>query len=223
MKINTIIVGVDNCYLIQGRSTILIDGGTSGKFNSFTNGVESLGIDPDEIETIIITHSHWDHIGCARQIKEVTGAKVMVHKNEKSVIENGEFFIPPPLTTWGSIIGVLISNWGRKFQIEPCKVDIVIEDDLSLEQFGINGKAIFTPGHSPGSVTVLLDTGEAFVGDLAMNQFPLTLRPSFPIFGMDESVLIKSWKKLINMGAEKIYPAHGKPFTVEKLIKKYNL
>ena len=65
-------------------------------------------------------------------------------------------------------------------------VDIILGDeDFSLAEFGIAGKVISTPGHSPGSVSVVLDTGDAFVGDLAMNAFPMCLSPSLPIFADD--------------------------------------
>ncbi len=55
---------------------------------------------------------------------------------------------------------------------------------------------------------------------MAMNGLPLTIGPSLPIFAEDMSKVKNSWRKLINMGVKKIYPAHGKSFPVEKLIKK---
>jgi glyoxylase-like metal-dependent hydrolase (beta-lactamase superfamily II) len=81
-----------------------------------------------------------------------------------------------------------------------------------LVDAGAPGKAIHTPGHSAGSVSVLLDSGEAFVGDLAMNGFPLRLTPGFPIFAEDMAKLRESWQLLLAQGARMIYPAHGKPF-----------
>jgi glyoxylase-like metal-dependent hydrolase (beta-lactamase superfamily II) len=65
-----------------------------------------------------------------------------------------------------------------------------------------------------------LDSGDAFVGDMAMNGLPLTLGPTLPIFAEDVSVLKNSWRKLINRGVKTIYPAHGTPFPIEKLLKK---
>ena len=56
-------------------------------------------------------------------------------------------------------------------------MDLVVEDELSLRDHGIPGTVLHTPGHSPGSLSVVLDTGEAFVGDLAMNGPPLTRKP----------------------------------------------
>ncbi|MEA3435975.1 MAG: MBL fold metallo-hydrolase, partial [Thermodesulfobacteriota bacterium] len=101
------------------------------------------------------------------------------------------------------------------------KVDIILRDeDFSLTGFGIPGKIIYTPGHSPGSVSVLLETGDAFVGDLAMNSFPLRLSPGLPLFADDIQEVKDSLKLLLDKGATKIYPAHGKPFSAE-LIRKF--
>ena len=78
---------------------------------------------------------------------------------------------------------------------------------------------IYTPGHSWGSVSVLLESGEAFVGDLGMNMFPMRLTPGLPIFGDDMQVVNRSWRKLLSMGARMVYPAHGKPFPAEIMEK----
>ena len=98
----------------------------------------------------------------------------------------------------------------------PAHVDVVLGDDgLSLADYGITGRILYTPGHSMGSVSVLLETGDAFVGDLAMNEFPLRLSPGLPIFAEDMQKVKESWKKLLDEGARIIYPAHGKPFSAE--------
>ncbi len=223
MQIETLKVGVDNCYLVQDEGLILIDGGSPKAFRDFSKGIKRIGINPKEIKAIVITHCHWDHIGCAKAIKDCTEAKIMVHANEKSILEEGKHLMPPGVTIWGKILGSLFEKWSRKFQIEPCEVDIVIGDDnQSLSEFGINGKIVSTPGHSAGSISVVLDSGDAFVGDMAMNGIPMTRKPNLPIFAEDVSALNKSWKKLIDMGITTVHPAHGKSFPIEKLLARIN-
>ena len=68
---------------------------------------------------------------------------------------------------------------------------------------------------------MLLERGEAFVGDLAMNMFPLRLNSGLPIIGDDIQVVKESWRKLLGMGAKTVYPAHGKPFSAELMRKFY--
>lgn len=221
MDIHTIKVGISSCYLIRHEGAILVDAGVPGKFNKFSKRLKKVGVEPEEIKAVIITHCHWDHVGCLKKIKNMTRAKVVVHKNEKNMLEKGQLKVPPGVTRWGKIMGVLLKGIGRKISTEPNKVDIVMEEeDFSLEEFGIPGKIIFTPGHSLGSISVVLESGEAFVGDTAMNSFPLTIGPNLPIFAEDLSALRNSWRKLIDKGAKKIYPGHGKPFDIEKLTEK---
>ena len=99
-------------------------------------------------------------------------------------------------------------------------VEIILEaEGFSLAEFGIPGKVIHTPGHSSGSISVLLETGDAFVGDLAMNGFPLRIGPGLPIFADDLQKVKESWKMLLDRGAKMIYPAHGNPFSAE-IIRK---
>ena len=101
------------------------------------------------------------------------------------------------------------------------QVDIVLEDEaFSLEGYGISGKILYTPGHSSGSVSVLLETGEAFVGDMAMNKFPLRFSPGMPIYAENWQTLVDSWKALLDEGAKSVYPSHGRPFSVDAIQKE---
>jgi hydroxyacylglutathione hydrolase len=221
MDIHIIKVGISNCYLIRDRGTVLIDAGVPGRINTFEKTFKSLGVAPGEIAVIIITHCHWDHVGCLKELRNLTGAKIIAHKKDAGFLEKGELIVPPGVTRWGKILGILLKGVGRKASTEPYKVDIVLgEEDYPLTEFGIPGKILFTPGHSHGSISVVLDTGEAFVGDTAMSGFPLTLGPNLPVFAEDLPALKNSWQKLIDNDAKMIYPGHGKPFHIEKLIKK---
>lgn len=221
MQIHTINVGVDNCYLIRDKGSILIDGGSPGAFADFSAALESLNVPPEEISAIVLTHCHWDHIGCASAIKDATHAKVLVHENEKNILQAGQRAMPPGVTRWGRILAPCLTRWSQRFQITPCDADILIGDEgRSLSEFGIAGKIVFTPGHSSGSVSVVLASGDAFVGDMAMNGLPLTIRPKLPIFAEDLPTLRKSWDKLMAMGIKTVYPAHGSPFPIEKLLNR---
>jgi glyoxylase-like metal-dependent hydrolase (beta-lactamase superfamily II) len=215
--IHTIPLGFDNAYIVKDNGAIMIDGGDPKKGKVFLKSLEETGITPEEIQLIILTHGHWDHIGSAAEIKEMTGAKVVMHQNEKHWLQESLKPMPPGVSTWGKISTKLFSWTIVPFvHIRPTEVDIVLEDDeFSLEEYGISGKIIYTPGHSSGSVSVLLESGEAFVGDLAMNKFPLRLSPGLPIYAEDWPKVLDSWQRLLNRGAEMIYPSHGKAFSAD--------
>ena len=128
--------------------------------------------------------------------------------------------MPPGFTTWGHILSGIVKMFLPFIRIPETNVDIVIRNEgLSLEEYGIPGKVIYTPGHSSGSVSVLLETGDAFVGDMAMNKFPLRFSPGLPIFAEDPVRLNGSWKSLLDQGAKMVYPAHGEPFSAD-IIRK---
>lgn len=220
-SIHTIPLGIDNVYVVKGTGAIIIDSGAPKKGTAFLKGLEKVKIKPEEIQLIILTHGHWDHIGSTAEIKNMTGAKVVMHKNEKHWLEESLKPMPPGVTTWGKISTKLFSWSIVPFvHIQPTKVDIVLEDDVfSLKEYGISGKILYTPGHSSGSVSVLLESGEVFVGDMAMNKFPLRLSPGLPIYAENWPNLVNSWQLLLDEGVKTVYPSHGGAFSID-IIKK---
>lgn len=222
VTIHTIPLGIDNVYIVKDKGTVIIDSGAPKKGKAFKKALEKIGIQPREIQLIILTHGHWDHVGSAAEIKKMTGAMVVMHKNEKAWLEESLKPMPPGVTTWGKISTKLFSWTIIPFvHVQPTEVDIVLEDEtFSLEEYGISGKILYTPGHSSGSVSVLLETGEAFVGDMAMNKFPLRLSPGMPIYAENWQTLVDSWKALLDEGAKTVYPSHGRPFSVDVIRKE---
>jgi glyoxylase-like metal-dependent hydrolase (beta-lactamase superfamily II) len=106
------------------------------------------------------------------------------------------------------------------FRFPKGKVDVVIRNDgLSLSDYGIPGRVIHTPGHTPGSVSVMLETGDAIVGCMTHNSFPFRLSPGLPIFAEDLPKLRDSWRSILEQGAETIYPAHGDSFSAGVMLK----
>ncbi len=220
LSITPISMGIDTCYIVKGAGIIAIDGGDPHKIKKFKQGIEKAGINHGEIKLLIHTHGHWDHIGSSQEIKDLTGAKTLLHQDDMHFLKAGKTIQPPGLTLWGkTVVGLL--NLISPFITPPtCEIDIVAgNEDISLFDYGIPGTVIHTPGHSWGSVSVLLESGDVFVGDLAMNTLPMRLTPGLPIFGDDIELVKQSWRKLLEKGAKRVYPAHGKPFSAEIMRK----
>ena len=213
VSIYPIQLGFDCCYLVQDKKIIMIDGGAPGKIKTFMKKIGKLPIKPEQIKLVVITHGHWDHIASVKDIKEKTGAKIAIHEKEREWLEKGLKPMPPGVNLWGRFLGKAITMCLPLIDVPATQSDIVIGNEgFPLDEYGISGRIIHTPGHSSGSISVLLDTGDVFVGDMAMNKFPLTLRPGFPIFAEDFNKLKESWRTLLDQGAKTVYPSHGKPF-----------
>ncbi len=213
-------LGLNSCYLIRGKDVVMIDGGVPKKLKVFKRVLSRLEINPSDIKLIVLTHSHFDHSGSANEIRELTGAKIAIHKSERTYLEEGGMITPKGVNFTGKITQPLLFSIAKKLSFPRVKADILLEaEPYSLKAYGIDGNIIHTPGHTFGSISVILDSGEAFVGCMAHNGLPFRLSPGLPIYAQDIEEIKKSWKILIDGGVKMIYPGHGKPFPVD-IIKK---
>jgi hydroxyacylglutathione hydrolase len=147
-----------NAFLICGRAITLVDTGVAGSEREIFDYIRSTGRDPSEISLIVQTHAHPDHIGATQAVQKATGCEVAIHAAERQWIEdvalqNRERPIPG--------FDVLVGG--------PAIVGRVLEDGdvLDLDGDHLLDLVVFhTPGHSPGSVSLLLKReGILFSGD----------------------------------------------------------
>ena len=222
LRIFTIKIGINRCYLVKDRGAILIDAGGPNKLHVFQKQFKKLSITPDEIKLIILTHGDLDHVGSAKDLKELTGAKIAINDCDKSNFERSVYNFPPGVTMWGRFLRFFLNPILKTVlpSIPGGVADIVLdENEFSLEEFGISGKIVHTPGHTKGSVSVVMETGDAFVGCMAHNNPPFRFGPGLPIFAEDIEMVKKSWESLLRQNVKMIYPAHGNPFSVD-IIKR---
>ncbi len=207
---------IETCYVLRADGVIAVDAGPPGKVKEFAHRLASAGIRPTDVQLIVLTHGHWDHVGSARDLKTLTGAKLAMHEADRACLEQSLTLSPHAITTWGMVLRSILRLYQPRIRIPATSVDVILGDDpLPLREYGLPGRIFHTPGHSPGSVSVLLDSGEAFVGDLAMSGPPLRLTPGLPVFADDAALVVRSWRRLLEAGAHTIYPAHGKPFSAD--------
>ena len=220
-QIHRLSLGSANCYLIRDEGTILVDGGMPNKGKRFVKELNDLSIEPKDISLILVTHGHWDHIGSLSELKGLAGCRVAANQHEKDCVEQALKVIPPGVGLWGKLLYIILKLYMPLVKFRGTLVDVVLEDkEFPLEPFGIHGKILYTPGHTSGSMSVLLDTGDAFVGDLAMNTLPMRIGPGVPRFAEDIGAVKESWRLLLDRGAKWMYPAHGKPFKADELEKR---
>lgn len=145
-------------YILAGETITLIDTGVAGCEETIFKYLRSIGRKPSEISLIILTHSHPDHIGAARAIQHVTGCSIMAHPAEWAWIEDTELQNRErPVPGFSLLVGgpVLLDH-------EISDGDVIDPD--GTEEYEI--QVLHTPGHSPGSVSLLLPRERAlFCGD----------------------------------------------------------
>jgi len=219
-RITTIKMLSSNAYLVaNGRKAILIDCGMKKKEKKILAALKQLQLSPEDIRLIILTHTHYDHAGSIKALQQITGAKILVHKAEARCLKQGYCAFPKG-TMWFpkimSAIGRALNKWVGRYK--PVAPDIVIAKRFDLQPYGIDGYVLPTPGHTAGSLSVVIEKNHAVVGDTLFNIFKHSV---YPPYANDQEILLKSWKKLLESGCEYFYPGHGKPFTRERLQKTY--
>jgi hydroxyacylglutathione hydrolase len=218
-------LGFTNSYLLKGsKGYIMIDTSYPSQYERFLRKLRKAHIRISDINYLLLTHHHDDHAGFANRLLEKSEVKLIVHKNALPFLKKGQHHKKGEHFNWWvhaviSLFSGFLSHGYPSLNVH--KDDIVIEDGNTeiLKDLGIDGKILHTPGHSIDSISVLLTNGNAFVGDAAMNFLNLGRTQYRPFFIQNIGDVFKSWRLLIEAGAEKIYPSHGKPFNADELIR----
>jgi len=211
--------GVTNTYVLRDRGTVLIDPGWPPRIRAVPQPLLALLGSPPRLDLMVVTHAHWDHVGGAGRLRETTAAPLAVHRADAGWLREGKLVWPKGVTAWGKTFRAVATPLMIPFiRVPAIAPDVLIGDEgLDLGPYGVEGRVVHTPGHSPGSVSVVLPSGEAFVGDLAMNGPPMCLHPRFGVFAHEPELVPASWRRLLEMGVQTVYPAHGRPFPASAL------
>jgi glyoxylase-like metal-dependent hydrolase (beta-lactamase superfamily II) len=139
---------------------------------------------------------------------------VAVQEKDTESLRRGESAAVVPL----NLIGKIMSKLFKRMPFQPVEPDLVIGEELSLAEFGVDGKVIHTPGHTPGSVSVILDNGPAVVGDMIAARSSKTVdKASWSPFATDFNQMRQSLRRIIVQSPTVIYTSHGSSCTVEAL------
>jgi hydroxyacylglutathione hydrolase len=218
-RFDAVRMGVTNIYVLRDRGTVLIDPAGIARSGAVPRRLMDLLGTPPQLDLIVVTHAHFDHVGAAVPLREASGAPLAVHRADAEWLKAGQVVWPKGVTAWGKVFRTLGAPLMMPFLKVPVVVpDILVGDEgVDLAPYGVDGKVVHTPGHTPGSLSVVLPSGEAFVGDLAMNGPPMCLHPSFGVFAHQPELVPASWRGLLAMGVRTVYPAHGRPFPASAL------
>jgi glyoxylase-like metal-dependent hydrolase (beta-lactamase superfamily II) len=190
-------------YLVDaGMELVLIDAGVGYSLNKIEKNVISAGFETANIQHIVATHCHIDHIGGLAGIVDKYGSKVIAHELDRAGIEGEN----SDLTAAG-MYGV---------EYRPVKVNILLRKELTSLKLGdMEFSFLHTPGHTPGSISAYIDTkdGRVLFGQDIHGPFS-------PLWGSDLAEWRRSMKKLLALEADVLCEGHAGVYRGEK-IRKY--
>jgi glyoxylase-like metal-dependent hydrolase (beta-lactamase superfamily II) len=179
-----------NTYLIRGsKGYLLFDTGWAGSFHAFCKSIGKSGVKLSDIAMILISHYHPDHMGIAGEIAD-KGPVLLVCDVQRDFLHSSDRIFEK-------------ENRKDYIPIDDSKAHVISisESRKVLGGIGIVGEIIATPGHSDDSISLLLDSGELFVGDL---------NPLYELELHNGTEIGKSWDRLLAHKPKIVYYGHAK-------------
>lgn len=233
-------LSVTTDYLIPaGESYVLVDTGYAEDRDLFRKRLKESGVGLSQISHLILTHHHDDHCGLLPFILRENGTiRVVMPDSCAKLIQKGEndqthgggllnrrvAFLLRQKQLYVSLILRKKVNRSKNLKFTPYfyrENDIVFQGEPTLRELGIplQGKILRTPGHTVDSVSILFPDGDCLVGDAAANMLRFAGTRNCVVFVCNLEQYYKSWEKLLAAGALRIFPAHGKPFSADRLLQ----
>jgi glyoxylase-like metal-dependent hydrolase (beta-lactamase superfamily II) len=202
-----------NSYLIKTeQGFFLVDTGMTNSRRQLDAELERLGCMPGTLKMIIITHGDFDHTGNAVYLQQKYAAPIGMHKGDVGMLENGDMFYQRKFDN--SLLRGLMKTFLPFKEGNRGKPDILLEDGVSLVEYGLDATVYNTPGHSSGSICILTAEGDLFAGDLLNNSKGTPMLNSMMY---DKEAGAASLAHLKTLPIQTAYPGHGKPFKWEEL------
>jgi glyoxylase-like metal-dependent hydrolase (beta-lactamase superfamily II) len=220
MEIIRIKLPLSNAYLVKDKKAILVDTGSPRQADQILAAVQQTGVTPKDIALILHTHGHFDHAGSTAELKRRLRIPSAVHVNDAFMLRKGINGEIKPRNFEARIIKALVPN-----SFEPSEPDILLEEEMTLTDFGVDAKVLCTPGHTTGSISVLFNN-EAIIGDVLMGGWAggavFGSRPNYHYYIDDLGQLHDSLRKIMSYKPSKLYVGHGGPLTTEDVRESFS-
>lgn len=193
--------------LVEGDRLIIVDAATPGRAGAVWRHLDSLGYPPGAADEIWITHGDIDHMGSVAALKDGSGAKVVAHRADMSLVDGSASRELGPLPLASRYQSLF--NWAVRtvLRYEPALVDRPVEDGDELGGWQV----IHTPGHTPGSISFYNPERKIIIVGDALNYRRQRLGAPPPMFTPDMAQAHASIHKIAALDFEVCCFGHGPP------------
>lgn len=210
---------LSNAYLIETKHPVLVDTGGPEDFVALTEALRHEKLKVEDLSLAIVTHGHFDHAGLAAALKK-RGVPIMLGAGDVELARAGHNDDLRPTNLTADALKLVIPNRCARF--EP---DIIVDRPFDLAPYGVSGQVIPMPGHTQGSLVVVLSNRSAFVGDqMAGGILGGVLCPDQPTehyFQADVWQNHANIRALVRIGVETFYLGHGGPVRRDAVIDEF--
>jgi hydroxyacylglutathione hydrolase len=211
---------ISNVYLIMGERIVLVDTGSPNDLQAILDALRSLGRSLTDIDLLVPTHAHIEHMGNARKIKRLTRTCIVLPARylapARDIFRSPQFLLDSARSIFAGIRhnpSLLLHPF---MHIRPLTADIIATDGMDLP--GHPGwSIIFTPGHSPESICLYQsETHTLISGDTVI---VINGKAALPFGILDKRRMRQTIQRLQHLGIERLYPGHGEPLTGHGLLE----
>lgn len=210
-----------NAFLIRSTPPTLIDAGAGTNLRELQSALEAQQVELEDIGLVILTHGHADHTGLAAELQR-RGARVVLGEGDAGLAQRGANGPVPPMGLIARLLGLFVPK-----QYEAFAPNVRVTAELDLTPEGLAATVVPMPGHTAGSIAVLLPNHAAFVGDLVLGgSWGGRLSPHEPgehYFHDDAEANRRQLEALLARGVETFYLGHGGPVRRADVLRAFAL
>jgi glyoxylase-like metal-dependent hydrolase (beta-lactamase superfamily II) len=190
-------------YLLDGAGPLaLIDSGCGPGYPAIVANIIRLGFEPDDIETLLLTHCHIDHVGAAWMFKRDYGVRIVAHEKDSAPLESGD--------------RLMTAAFLYNLRFEPLAIDEKLSGESTIKAGDVELHVVETPGHTPGSVSAYTDVRKTRI------LFGQDIHgPFHPDFGSDISAWRESMRKLLGLEADILCEGHFGIYSTRDAVRAY--
>ena len=203
-------LSISNAYLLLGDRPVLVDAGRPGEEEKLLDLLHQHGVAPSDLSLVVLTHGHTDHAGSVNAVARA-GVPIAIGADDAGLLERGVNEQLPVTGFPGWILRPVIT----RMTFAGASPQVLVREPLRLDPYGIGAAMVPVFGHTSGSCVVLLDDGDAIVGDLVRGGFAFArIRPHHPVrhfFAEDVAGVRRGLDQVLEHDPRDLYVGHGGP------------